>query len=74
MSDLPPRPSLPVSNLRRRIPRVCGHCRFLTYPGDGTSKCTLPNGPQWDSGDGYEWMYVCDLFTRYDPKRDKPAH
>ncbi len=52
-------------NVRKRVPRLCGHCHFLTYPGDGTSMCSRPAGPQWDSGDGEEWRHVCDRFKRY---------
>jgi hypothetical protein len=65
-------PIQPALNIRRRLPQVCGHCRYLSYPGDGTSVCKRPNGPAWDSGDGFEWMTVCDRFTRYNSKKDQP--
>ena len=60
---------LPPANKRRRLPQVCGHCQYFNYSGDGLARCIRPDGPVWDSGDGYEWMTTCDRFKQY---RDKP--
>lgn len=63
----------PPLNLRRHEPQVCGHCRYMSYPGDGTSRCTRPDGPVWDSGHSEEWSHTCDRFVRYDSKTERES-
>ena len=52
---------LPVRNLRRVIPRMCGTCAHGTFD-DGSFVCQRQNGPIFDAGDRTELLHVCDLW------------
>ena len=50
----------PPKRHRRVTARVCMNCREFRNRGDGTCCCVRPDGPEWDTGDGWYWHETCD--------------
>jgi hypothetical protein len=55
----------PALNVRTYEPRVCGTCRYLGFPGDGTVECMRPEGPLFDAGDFLWHTTTCDRWVKY---------
>lgn len=52
----------PPKNIKSVVPRVCGTCSFFVYENEGWSQCRRPDGPTFDTGDGYYWYTTCDKY------------
>jgi len=54
---------LPPKNVRNTTPRACGTCKDFAHKGDGESECVRPDGPRFDTGDGWFLFMVCDRWA-----------